>query len=103
MFEDDDIQQQQEAKARLAQRRRQDDIRWLMNDQRGRRIVWRQLVDTRFETTTSLFDTHGGRQSYLLGAFEVGRGWSQEIRNLCPEQYALMATENTQIPDEVTQ
>ncbi|EKT4522791.1 hypothetical protein QEM13_002034 [Pseudomonas putida] len=101
MFEDDEILRQQEDKARLAQKRRIDDVRWQMGDVRGRRFVWKQLVDTRFEGRTTLFDTHGGRQSYLLGAYEVGRALADEIRTLCPEQYLLMVRENTPKTDEV--
>lgn len=95
MDEYDDISQQREKEARLAQKRRADDVRWQMGDIRGRRFVWKQLVDTRFEGRTTLFDTHGGRQSYLLGAYEVGRSLADEIRTLCPEQYLLMVRENT--------
>lgn len=102
MFEDDEILRQREDKVRLAQKRRIEDVRWQMGDARGRRFVWKQLVDTRFEGRTTLFDTHGGRQSYLLGAYEVGRALADEIRTLCPEQYLLMVQENTPKPDEVS-
>lgn len=102
MFEDDEISQQREEAARLEQRRRRDDIQWLMSDQRGRRIAWKQLVDSRFEARATLFDTHGGRQNYYLGMYEVGRQLSDEIRDLCPEQYLLMVRENTPKPDEVS-
>ncbi|MNJ23099.1 hypothetical protein D3C77_174770 [compost metagenome] len=58
--------------------------------------MWDLLRTTRYEGRTTLFDTHGGRQSYLLGAYEVGRNLSEEIRALRPEQYLLMVQENTQ-------
>lgn len=104
MFEDDDIREQAEVNARLqGQRQRKSDIRWQMNCEAGRRFVWSLLEATRYESRATLFDTHGGRQSYLLGAYEVGRNLSEEIRTLCPEQYLLMVQENAKQPNEVTQ
>lgn len=104
MFDDDDSQQQLEEKARLQkQQQRKSDIRWQMGSEAGRRFVWGLLEATRYESRATLFDTHGGRQSYLLGAYEVGRNLSEEIRTLCPEQYLIMVRENTQQPNEVTQ
>lgn len=100
MYDEDDISQQREEAERLKQRRRRDDIQWLMSDQRGRRIVWKQLEDSRFESRSTLFDTHGGRQNYYLGMYEVGRQLSDEIRDLCPEQYLLMVRENTTVSKE---
>lgn len=103
MFDTDEILQRREDQARLLARRRIDDIQRQMAEPWGRRIVWSLLVSTRFESQSTLFDTHGGRQSYLLGAYEVGRSLSDEIRALCPEQYLLMVQENTRQPDEVTE
>lgn len=103
MFDNDQILQEQEDKARLAKRQREDDVKWQMGTAHGRRFVWALLRKTKCESRETLFDTHGGRQSYLIGAFEVGRAISEEIRRLCPEQYLLMVQENTTQPDEVTQ
>ncbi|SFY21807.1 hypothetical protein [Azotobacter vinelandii] len=101
MFDTDEILQQREDQARLLKRQRIDDVRQQMGSVSGRRFVWSLLVATRFEARSTLFDTHGGRQSYLLGAYEVGRALSEEIRTLCPEQYLLMVREATKQPDEV--
>lgn len=100
MDEYDDISQQREEVARLAQKRRAADVRAQMATQTGRRFVWQLLTATRFEGRTTLFDTHGGRQSYLLGAYEVGRSLADEIRTLIPEQYLLMVQENTTVSKE---
>ncbi|MNM07818.1 hypothetical protein D3C81_178730 [compost metagenome] len=100
MFDDEDISQQREAAARLAQQRRNADVRAQMATQTGRRFVWQLLTATRFESQKTLFDTHGGRQNYLLGAYEVGRSLADEIRTLCPEQYLLMVRENTTVNSE---
>ncbi|MDP5916566.1 hypothetical protein P3863_05700 [Pseudomonas aeruginosa] len=103
MFEDDEITQQREEASRLKQRQRADDVKSQMATLSGRRFVWDLLGYTRYEGRSTLFDTHGGRQSYLLGAYEVGRKLSEEIRALCPEQYLLMVRENSKQPDEVNQ
>ncbi|HGM6550051.1 TPA: hypothetical protein ACKP6T_006133 [Pseudomonas aeruginosa] len=103
MFEDDEITQQREEASRLKQRQRADDVKSQMATLSGRRFVWDLLGYTRYEGRSTLFDTHGGRQSYLLGAYEVGRNLSEEIRTLCPEQYLLMVRENSKQPDEVNQ
>ncbi|MCE1009100.1 hypothetical protein [Pseudomonas monteilii] len=100
MFEDEDISQQREDAERLAQKRRNADVRAQMATQTGRRFVWQLLVATRFESQKTLFDTHGGRQNYLLGAYEVGRSMADEIRTLIPEQYLLMVQENTTVSKE---
>lgn len=101
MSYDEDISQQREDVARLAQKRRAADVRAQMATQTGRRFVWQLLTATRFEGRTTLFDTHGRRQSYLLGAYEVGRSLADETRTLCPEQYLLMVQENTPKAEEV--
>lgn len=103
MFDEDDISQQREESTRLAKQQRISDVRAQMATQTGRRFVWRLLVDTRFESQKTLFDTHGGRQSYLIGAYEVGRAMADEIRTLCPEQYLLMVRENTPSTEENAQ
>lgn len=103
MFEDDEITQQREEASRLRQRQRADDVKSQMATLSGRRFVWDLLGYTRYEGRSTLFDTHGGRQSYLLGAYEVGRKLSEEIRTLCPQQYLLMVRENSKQPDEVNQ
>lgn len=100
MFEDEDILRQREDAARLAKHQREEDVRAQMGSLSGRRFVWQLLTATRFEGRTTLFDTHGGRQSYLLGAYEVGRALADEIRTLCPEQYLLMVRENTTVNSE---
>lgn len=100
MDEYDDISQQRDEAARLAQKRRAADVRSQMATQVGRRFVWQLLTATRFEGRTTLFDTHGGRQNYLLGAYEVGRSLADEIRTLIPEQYLLMVRENTTVNSE---
>lgn len=98
MFEqEEEIQRQaQEAEARL----RAEEFRYLMADVRGRRFIWKLLVETKYETDAPMFDTHGGRQSYLLGMYDLGRAIGRKIRALCPQQYLLMVQENTTVSKE---
>lgn len=101
MFEDESELQQVRDKELLSIQRREDDLKWLMGDMRGRRYVWALLsTATRYESRSAIFDTHGGRQSYLLGAYDVGRGQAQEIRDACPDEYLLMVRENSGINKE---
>ncbi|WP_446727941.1 hypothetical protein [Pseudomonas aeruginosa] len=101
MFEDEETlrKEAEAAQARL----RAEEYRFLMSDVRGRRFIWKLLVETRYETNTPLLDTHGGRQSYLLGSYDLGRAIGRNIRSQCPEQYLLMVRENSKQPDEVNQ
>lgn len=100
MYDEDD---EQEKRNKLIRRQRIDDVRAQMGTPYGRRFVWSLLVTTRFESRSSMFDTHGGRQSYLLGAYEVGRSMAEEVRDLCPQDYLLMLRENNPQPEEVPQ
>jgi hypothetical protein len=93
MFDDDDIQEQLELKARLQQKRLDDDFLWLMESQRGRRIVWAQMCTAKIFGTT--FDTHGGRMSLNEGMRQHGLYLLGEINRLCPEMYPVMVRENS--------
>lgn len=93
MDEDEEIQEQLELKARLHQKRLDDDFLWLMESQRGRRIVWSQMSRAKMFQTT--FDTHGGRMSLNEGMRQHGLYLLGEINRLCPETYPVMVRENT--------
>lgn len=101
MFDDEEILQAREEKARLAQKRLDDDFMWLMADPRGRRIVWGQMIESRVFHTT--FDTHGGRMSLNEGMRQHGLHLLADINRLCPSLYEVMVRENTKQPDEVPQ
>lgn len=93
---------ERESAEKLKNRQRIDDVREQMATRRGRRFVWSLLVASKFEgARETLFKTHGGHASYMLGGYELGRGLSDEVRTLCPEQYMLMLRENNPQPDEV--
>lgn len=86
---------------KLKQRQRVDDVKAQMSTAQGRRFVWSMLVATKFEgSSDTLFRTHGGHASYVLGAYEAGKSLAEEIRALCIEQYSLMVRENTTVSKE---
>jgi hypothetical protein len=98
MFDDDDIPGQREAQQRLQQKRLDDDFLWLMESQRGRRIVWSQMCSAKMFQTT--FDTHGGRMSLNEGMRQHGLYLLGEINRLCPEKYPVMVRENSPQPEK---
>lgn len=99
MLDDDDIQEQLELKARLQQKRLDDDFLWLMQAQQGRRLVWAQM--SRAKVFRSTFDTHGGRMSLNEGMRQHGLYLLGEINRLCPDLYPVMVRENS--PQQETQ
>lgn len=98
MFDEDDISREREDKARLQQKRREDDFLWLMNDVRGRRFIWDTLSESCMFHST--FDTHGGRMSLNEGRRQVGLKLLAQIHALCPLLYPVMVTENTVKPED---
>lgn len=99
MFDDEEILQERELKERLQQKRLDDDFLWLMESQRGRRIVWSQMTKAKMFHTT--FDTHGGRMSLNEGMRQHGLYLLGEINRLCPDLYPVMVRENS--PQQETQ
>lgn len=93
MDEEEEIRGRLELKARLQQKRLDDDFLWLMESQRGRRIVWSQMSRAKMFQTT--FDTHGGRMSLNEGMRQHGLYLLGEINRLCPDAYPVMVRENT--------
>lgn len=79
------------------QERSDNDFLWLMNDARGRRIVWAQLSEcgvfrTSFTGNSTTFFNEGKR--------DVGLRILDRITKLCPEAYVTM-TREAQIDNEV--
>lgn len=91
---DDNDKQRIELKKSLLQSQLDDDFLWLMNDQRGRRIIWNQMVRAKVFHTT--FDTHGGRMSLNEGMRQHGLYLLGEINRLCPDLYSKVVAENNQ-------
>lgn len=76
---------------RLQQQIDADDFLWLMSDKRGRRLMWRQLLEP-----TGVFRNPftGNSETYFrCGEMNVGQRLMAKIHELCPEQYHLMVKE----------
>lgn len=97
----DGAEDQRDTDEKLKLRQRRDDVQEQMSTPRGRRFVWSILTASKFEgPRETLFKTHGGHASYMLGAYEQGRALSDEVRHLCPDHYMLMIQENTTVSKE---
>lgn len=99
-YDPTDIQKQQ---ADAADKERQDlvqkeqeesDIRWLMGSKRGRRIVWRLLVQSGL--FTSSFDANAMVMAFAEGRRFFGGRMLETIHALCPELYPTMVKEQKQ-------
>lgn len=69
------------------------DLRWLMSNKRGRRIVWR-LLDQSGVFRLS-FSTNAMQMAFAEGNRNFGNRTLAMIHALCPDQYAIMAKENS--------
>lgn len=86
-------ERQAEAKAeqkRIAEQEIED-LKWLLSDKRGRRILWRLL------SFTGVFRNpfRGTRETdFLCGVMHVGQQYLGDINQHAPERYNQMVTEN---------
>jgi hypothetical protein len=96
-FDPMDVHTQDRAKAdadtrgKLAQQTESDDVKWLMGNKRGRRIIWRQLehagvFQLSFNATAMVMAFNEGRRSEGLRVLA-------QIHQSCPEQYITMMQE----------
>jgi hypothetical protein len=74
------------------------DFRWLMSDQRGRRIIWNLMG--RCNVFSPVFNTHGGLMNFNEGRRDTGLFLLGEIDRLCPDLFSVMAGENARKPEE---
>lgn len=72
------------------------DFRWLMNDYRGRRFMWRTMGRLRlFQSSIGPTDAV---TNYNEGQRNAGLFLLSQINSLCPAMYAVMASENAPQP-----
>lgn len=72
------------------------DFRWLMDDHRGRRFMWRTMGRLRlFQSSIGPTDAV---TNYNEGQRNAGLFLLSQINNLCPAMYAVMASENAPQP-----
>ena len=87
-------QEKQREEARERDRRQSeteaDDVKWLMGNKRGRRIVWRLLERTGvFRTSFRL----NNEMAFLEGQRNVGLSLIDAIHANCPDAYLIMVKE----------
>lgn len=94
-----DLQSQEQQKEDRASRVRlnaqtdADDLKWLMSNKRGRRIVWRQLERAGVYRTP--FNTNAMLMAHACGEKNDGLRMLAQLFEVCPERYAEMLTEHT--------
>lgn len=85
---------ERDQRSELERLQAEDDLKWLMNDQRGRRIVYTQLARSGvFRISYAAGDPH--QTSFNEGGRNVGNLLMRDVLAATPEQYALMLREAT--------
>lgn len=79
-----------DVKAFLAERD-DEDVKWLMADKRGRRIMWRLLNEASVYNQT--FTGENNQTNFNEGRRSIGNKWLALIHKLCPESYYKMVLE----------
>jgi hypothetical protein len=79
-----------EEKQRLTARQEADDVKWLMSDKRGRRLMWGLLEKTGLYRTSF---TGNSETFFREGARNVGLTYMALINEHCPERYNSMVSE----------
>lgn len=78
---------------KLAATNADNDLKWLMDQKRGRRIVWRQLEATGIYRSS--FNHSGSVMAFNEGARNVGLKLLADVTRVSPHGYALMIEEHT--------
>lgn len=86
-------QTDRELRDRLARENEEEDIKWLMSDKRGRRVLWR-LMD-QAGVFRSSFNTNAMAMAFAEGNRNYGLRLLSTIHSCCPKQYPVMMKENT--------
>lgn len=85
--------EQRDARSKLDLQNEAEDFKWLMSSKRGRRIVWRQLE--RAGVFRDPFNTNAMLMARACGEKVEGLKTLAQIHALCPENYAVMLSEQT--------
>lgn len=80
-----------DARIKLALQTESDDVKWLMNSKRGRRMVLRQLE--RAGVFLLSFSTVAMTMAFNEGRRSEGLRLLAQIHDYCPEQYTTMMQE----------
>jgi hypothetical protein len=84
-------QQERLTREQLAAKREREDLIWLLKDRRGRRFVWRQLVDAGVFVTS--FNTNSMQMAFNEGKRNQGLKLLAQVQTVCPEFYTDMVKE----------
>jgi hypothetical protein len=71
-----------------------DDIQWLMSDKRGRRLMWRQLLEPA-GVFRNAYDLDAGLMAFKCGEQNAGHRLMAKLHRLCPGLYFKMVSENS--------
>ena len=77
--------------SRIARESEESDVRWLMSNKRGRRIVWRLLDQA--GVFRSSFNTNAMSMAFAEGNRNYGLRTLATIQAQCPEQFTVMVKE----------
>ena len=100
MTDPTDIEEQQARRREEQQRLRvlaqqeSDDLKWLMNAKRGRRVMHRLLE--RAGVFQLSFNTNAMTMAFNEGRRNEGLALTHKLMAACPEQWALMIKENAE-------
>lgn len=81
-----------EQHARLVAKLADDDMKWLMEQKRGRRIVWRQLEDA--GVFRSSFNQSASVMAFQEGQRNGGLKLLAQVMRITPASYSTMIEEN---------
>jgi hypothetical protein len=90
--------EQEAARLKLLADRQRDDLRWLMGHEQGRRIVLRLFKHC--HVYGSVFDSNGSRQSFNVGAQDVGHELRLWVKRADPKNYLQMLEEEVKGEEE---
>ncbi|HHH3523470.1 TPA: hypothetical protein ACPZBZ_002729 [Enterobacter hormaechei subsp. steigerwaltii] len=90
-FEEEEMRIQNERKKRDLEQREKDDIKFVMDSEQGRRVVWGllekgQVFGTCFNVDPNITAFNEGQRNLALVLF-------QRVMTHCPDQYLKMAAE----------
>lgn len=90
-FDDDSLKAEKAAKQKLLAQREIDDIQFVMNSEKGRRVVWSllekgQVFGACFNVDPHITAFNEGQRNLALMLF-------QRVMAHCPDQYLKMAAE----------
>lgn len=89
--EDVDQERRERQLASLELRQLREDIRSMLAEPVGRRVIWAFLQSMGVDT--SAFNTNAMAQSRAIGRQEAAQWWLLAIRDNCPEREAQMRAE----------